>query len=274
MSSPRLLSIGEFAAATQLSPKALRLYDEQNLLQPARIDPGSGYRYYGNDQVAVGRLIRTLRDMDLSLSDVARVVSAEGAQAEQLLSQLAIDLDHRYSREKRAFQRALLLLRNALPSESVTVEQRMRPAMTVLVLPFATDRRHFYERLRWQVDSAGDAAMQAGLRLLEEWYCRMIDPLSDDEGQFELLLRVEPPARPDAVTTRQLPPAACAAVAANALSIQAADFTASLDAIFDWFDRGGYRAVDSPLLTRTSQGAELRSEIFWAYEPGPNPRGS
>ena len=78
MATSRLLSIGEFAAATQLSLKALRLYDEQQLLRPARIDSASGYRYYRSDQVSIGRLIRTLRDMGLPLADIARVAVAEG----------------------------------------------------------------------------------------------------------------------------------------------------------------------------------------------------
>ena len=75
--SSRLLSIGEFAAATQLSQKALRIYDEQRLLLPARIDTATGYRYYSSDQVPLGRLVRTLREMDLSLTDIANVVSSQ-----------------------------------------------------------------------------------------------------------------------------------------------------------------------------------------------------
>jgi DNA-binding transcriptional MerR regulator len=133
--SGHLLSIGEFAAATQLSPKALRLYDEQRLLQPARIDAASGYRYYRRDQVALGRLIRTLRDMELSLADVARIVAAGGARAEVLLSELARERDHRYTWEKRAFQGALLLLRDAPRSDSLPIEEKTRPAMTVVVRP-------------------------------------------------------------------------------------------------------------------------------------------
>ena len=74
--SSRLLSIGEFAAATQLSQKALRIYDEQRLLPPARIDTMTGYRYYSSDQVPLGRLVRTLREMNLSLTDIASVVAA------------------------------------------------------------------------------------------------------------------------------------------------------------------------------------------------------
>ncbi len=36
------LAIGEFAARTRLSAKALRLYHELGLVVPARVDPSSG----------------------------------------------------------------------------------------------------------------------------------------------------------------------------------------------------------------------------------------
>jgi DNA-binding transcriptional MerR regulator len=268
----RLLSIGEFAAATQLSAKALRLYDEQGLLQPAKIDPGSGYRYYTTDQVTIGRLIRTLRDMGLALADVARVVAAERAQAEALLSRFAIERDHSYAREKRAFQSALLLLRDAVRVDAVTVEQRTRAAMTVLVSPFATDRPGFYERLHRQTDAARELATKAGLRVLQDSYCRLTEPLSEDESQLELLLPVETPARlPDAVTLRQWAAADCAVIALATLNVQGADFSAPIDVLFDWFDRRGCRAIDVPCLTRLTRGAELHSEICWAYEPASNP---
>jgi DNA-binding transcriptional MerR regulator len=268
-----LLSIGEFAAATQLSAKALRLYDEQRLLQPAKTDPVSGYRYYGTDQVALGRLVRTLRDMALSLADIARVVSAESAPAELLLSQLALGLDQRYVREKRAFQRALLLLRGALPAEALAVEERVRPGMTMIVRPYMTDRRHFFESLRRQLDAAREAGEQAGVRLLEESCCRMIDPLSEEETPVELLVRVETPARfPEALTLRQLPPTPCAAVALGAPTNPGADFSAAVDALFDWFDRRGYRAIDAPFLSRLSTSADARYEMQWGYEPGSEAR--
>ena len=47
----KLLTIGEFARASRLSPKALRLYDELGLLRPVRVDEYSGYRYYSPDQL-------------------------------------------------------------------------------------------------------------------------------------------------------------------------------------------------------------------------------
>lgn len=40
-----VLSIGEFARASGLTAKALRLYDELELLRPAEVDQSNGYRY-------------------------------------------------------------------------------------------------------------------------------------------------------------------------------------------------------------------------------------
>ncbi|MCK9897408.1 MerR family DNA-binding transcriptional regulator [Frankia sp. AgB32] len=37
-----LLTIGEFARLSQLSPKALRVYDDLGLLRPERVDPITG----------------------------------------------------------------------------------------------------------------------------------------------------------------------------------------------------------------------------------------
>ena len=57
----QLLTIGAFARASRLSPKALRIYDELGLLRPARVDEASGYRFYEPAQVPVAQVIRRER---------------------------------------------------------------------------------------------------------------------------------------------------------------------------------------------------------------------
>jgi len=77
MNEPKkLLSIGAFANLTRLSIKALRLYDQLELLQPRHIDQQSGYRYYDIDQLTTARMVRNLRDMDMPLATIRRVVVA------------------------------------------------------------------------------------------------------------------------------------------------------------------------------------------------------
>jgi protein phosphatase len=68
-----LLTIGAFARACRLSPKALRLYDELGLLPPARVDPASGYRFYRPAQLERARLVAWLRRLGMPLARI-RVV--------------------------------------------------------------------------------------------------------------------------------------------------------------------------------------------------------
>ncbi len=69
-SGRHLLATGEFSRQTRLTAKALRIYDEIGLLRPAEVDPFSGRRSYGSEQVAVARLIGMLRGADLSLAEI------------------------------------------------------------------------------------------------------------------------------------------------------------------------------------------------------------
>ncbi|MGY0003928.1 MerR family transcriptional regulator [Micromonospora sp. I033] len=68
-----LLTIGAFARAARLTPKALRLYDELGLLPPAAVDPHSGYRYYAPAQLDRARLIAALRRAGMPLAEIQAV---------------------------------------------------------------------------------------------------------------------------------------------------------------------------------------------------------
>ena len=71
-----LVPIGDFSRMTHLSVKALRFYHDQGLLEPARIDPSSGYRFYDPGQVPVAQVIRRFRDLDMPLDQVRAVLTA------------------------------------------------------------------------------------------------------------------------------------------------------------------------------------------------------
>lgn len=64
------LSIGEFAQASGLTPKALRLYDELELLPPAEVDFRSGYRFYDPGQLERARLVMWLRGLGMPLARI------------------------------------------------------------------------------------------------------------------------------------------------------------------------------------------------------------
>ncbi|GLW45833.1 hypothetical protein Stsp02_14950 [Streptomyces sp. NBRC 14336] len=68
-----MLTIGAFARACRLSPKALRLYDELGLLRPARVDPETGYRHYAPGQLEQARLVAWLRRIGMPLARIREV---------------------------------------------------------------------------------------------------------------------------------------------------------------------------------------------------------
>lgn len=65
-----MFSIGEFSRITGLTIKALRLYHEKGILVPHTVDERSGYRYYTHEDAEKGRLIKSLREMEISLSEL------------------------------------------------------------------------------------------------------------------------------------------------------------------------------------------------------------
>jgi protein phosphatase len=71
-----LFTIGAFARLTQLTIKALRLYDELGLLRPAIVDFATGFRYYRPEQAAVAARIRWLRSLEMPLADIRALLLA------------------------------------------------------------------------------------------------------------------------------------------------------------------------------------------------------
>ncbi len=79
------LSIGDFSQITHLSVKTLRRYHEAGLLEPAEVDPQTGYRYYTATQVPTAQVIRRFRDLGMPVREVGEVLSATDPQARSAL---------------------------------------------------------------------------------------------------------------------------------------------------------------------------------------------
>ena len=73
---PASLSIGDFSRATQLSIKTLRHYHRLGLLEPAEVDPDTGYRRYTTEQIPAAQVIRRFRDLDMPLEQIRAVLDA------------------------------------------------------------------------------------------------------------------------------------------------------------------------------------------------------
>ncbi|HEY1624325.1 MAG TPA: MerR family transcriptional regulator [Streptosporangiaceae bacterium] len=81
------MSSGEFARASGLSRKALRLYDELDLLPPAKVDPETLYRFYDPAQLEQARLVAWLRRLGMPLASIRKTSTLAPEQAAAALKQ-------------------------------------------------------------------------------------------------------------------------------------------------------------------------------------------
>ncbi|MHC1559729.1 MerR family transcriptional regulator [Actinomycetospora sp. C-140] len=79
------MTIGEFSRVTHLSVRTLRRYHDAGLLTPEAVDPHTGYRYYGTDQVATAQVISRFRALDLPVAEVAALVGTTDVEARHTL---------------------------------------------------------------------------------------------------------------------------------------------------------------------------------------------
>jgi effector-binding domain-containing protein len=69
-----MLTIGEFSAASRLTVKALRMYHDEGILVPEKIDPVSGYRYYGDASWHRAKTVILLRDLGFSHNELKEIL--------------------------------------------------------------------------------------------------------------------------------------------------------------------------------------------------------
>lgn len=129
------LSIGGFSLLSGLSIPALRRYHESGVLRPSSVDPATGYRRYGTDQLPAARAIRLLRSIDLPLGEVvAYLEHPDGDMLRRLLQ------GHRDRLKERAEEVAQLLTRtDHLLAKGVTMTDLQTTARVAEVTIHASD---------------------------------------------------------------------------------------------------------------------------------------
>lgn len=127
-----LLTIGAFAHRTQLSVKALRLYDRLGLLSPAVVDPHSRYRRYAESQLYTARLIVMLRRLDMPLARIAEVLAVDGSQGAELLTSYWDEIETRIAVQRKQSELLRLgLIEGAGRFGGFAVREREVPAQPV-----------------------------------------------------------------------------------------------------------------------------------------------
>jgi DNA-binding transcriptional MerR regulator len=146
------LAIGDFSRATHLTVKTLRHYHETGLLEPAQIDPQTGYRRYTTEQIPVAQIIKRFRDLDMPLMEIQAVLSAPDVQARNDL--IAAHLKRLESDLART-NAAVASLRNLLehPAPEVAIGRRRADEVSAAAISEAV---HVKDALSWFLGALGE----------------------------------------------------------------------------------------------------------------------
>ena len=264
-----LLSIGSFARQSGLSPKALRLYAELGLLTPAHVDRSTGYRYYDREQLRAARLIRLLREMEMPLNDVRRVLAAGPAEAERLVGEYERAFARRLADVRLAGHRLILSMRPKESNMALIVEERELLPQQVVSLtghvlvgdldPFIRETLH---TLNAYVAAQGGRISGPPLGI----YHGAIN--HEDDGPIEVCLPAEGAFRAEGeIRIRELAGGRAAVVVVRDEYSYFPKIIEGYDAGYDWVVAQGHRHAEAPrevwIGDPLSQGP---FEIVWRFE--------
>jgi len=88
--------IGQFSSMTRVTIKALRFYEEEGLLAPARVDAANGYRYYSSSQLPRIHKIVALRQCGFSIPEIRTLLAGRNmgaifAERKRILEEQAVE---------------------------------------------------------------------------------------------------------------------------------------------------------------------------------------
>ncbi len=108
-----MFKIGDFSRLCFVTVKTLRYYDEIGLLKPVKVDQFTGYRYYSSDQLPRLHYIMALKDMGLSLEDIATLVnnSLDPSQMRDIFILKQAELRQRLNEEQKRLEQVEKLLK-------------------------------------------------------------------------------------------------------------------------------------------------------------------
>ncbi len=244
-----MYGIGTVARLGQVSVRTLRHYDDLGLLQPAHVDPATGYRYYTPDQVLRLHRILVLRDLGVPLSEIGRLID-DDVTVEQLRGILRLRQAEARARlaeqteQLRRVEIRLAQLEEGTMSDYEVIVKRLEP---VRVVALSEDLAGF--------DEIGDACGRMYPQLLAalERHHVGFDGLSlalyEDTGDEDRPLRLttalpvpsDVAIEGDGLATLDL--AAVERAATTVVRGAPAQFHEAFRALHEWVERSGEQAA-------------------------------
>jgi len=267
-----LISIGAFVDLTRLSLKALRLYEQLDILRPTHVDPQNGYRYYGPGQIPRARMIRNLRDMDMPLAEIRRVLDlaeVSQAQAELVIRQY---VEMRVRQLEHIQLLAYQFIQQLKPdANKMNLEVEVKDIPTQQIISIT--RHHKVDGLSEQIQKDCGALFT----LAQETVVAPIGapfgiyhvPVNETEdGPIETCVTVNSQMEGKGnIEAKQLEGGKAACVVITGKLCHYPELLAGYDAAADWIQKNGFESTQPPReVWHTEPGPDAKWEIVWLFK--------
>jgi DNA-binding transcriptional MerR regulator len=234
---PMQYRIGEFAELGGVSAKTLRFYDDIGLLNPASVDPRTGYRFYLPMQLQELASIVALKELGVPLAKVRDLIRKP--QSGKLRRQVLLDIRKSVTESIQAATQSLEWINAALDEldqtgAPVSVVVKRQPAMLIASIRSKVQTYPQIERLEQELFAEVPEQSRGELRGVLWHRCADSGYL---EGEAFMALRQQVP-RSSVYDLTQLPSAslACAYSPYDDVGSERV-----YDAIRKWMTVRGYR---------------------------------
>ena len=240
-----MFKIGDFSRISQVSVKTLRYYDEIGLLKPARVDRFTGYRYYSVDQSHRLNRILALKDLGLSLEQIARLLDDDlpPAQIRGMLRLKQAEILQCLEEEQARLARVEARLRQIEQEEPMStydiVLKKVEPQTVVAirdVVPTYHDQGPLWKELSVYLEQHGAKASGPSLTIYYDTEYR------ERDVDLEVATPVSAPLPGnERVRVRELPGAELMACVIHQGSYDA--LSEAYAALLTWIEANGYRVT-------------------------------
>jgi DNA-binding transcriptional MerR regulator len=259
-----MFKIGEFARISQVPTTALRYYDERGLLVPAHIDPTTGYRYYAVAQLGRLNRILALRDLGLSLEQIAMLLDEHigAAQLRGMLRLRQLEQHERVREEQARLRRVETRLRDieqeeGMPTYDVVVKTiaPQRAATRRAVLGHPTEQGRLFEEIETALATKGVTNTGFPVAIYHD--------MRNEETEWDIETAIPTDtsvSSADGIATRQLDGIDTAACVVHEGPYE--ELHAAYAAVFSWIEANNYR-VAGPCREVNLRFAPLPTNFNW-----------
>ncbi len=270
--SEELFSIGAFASLTRLSLKALRLYDQLNLLQPSWVDPQTGYRYYSENQLKSARMIRNMREMDMPLATIRQVLAAlanSPTQAEALASEYAEMREQQAEQIRRQVAQFIHQIRQEQTPMSFEVSIKSIPTQQVLSITHHIKASKLDETILKSLEAFQSLVAEQKIEATSAPFGIFHGAVNEQEdGPLEICLPVKGAAQSSGkILVKQLSGGQAACVMTVGPETDFPTILGAYDAAADWIQANGHQIAESPReIWHSGPGDNPQMEIAWLFK--------